>query len=419
LQFIMQTPFVVILLSVAAESAWLPPPIDLNQQVTLDGGRQPGEGNVLINGRPVCDDMWDDKDAEVVCRMLGYNSGQATSYSTFGQVDTSFIMDDVQCSGYETNITYCPHNSQHNCASYEGAGVRCHQIKLTGGSDYSEGNVLINGKPICDDDWDNRDAAVICRMIGFWSGVAVSNSAFGQVDDDFVMDDVKCGGDESNIFNCVYASQHNCRGHEGAGVRCEREPSNNYYGSTTTTRYETTTSWDDYWTTTASGQCVEWGYECYDSSMEIPSPNCCEGLICNKFDFDGTIIGYCDDHYISATTTTTTTTTEDYFWTTTTSGQCLEEGDDCYQEGYGYVGSCCEGSFCYTIDHVDGFTVGGFCLTDSWETTTTTTTEVPCIVSGEKCWDGENGGLVGNGRCCGSNSNCDVNGLPFNDYFCP
>jgi len=335
LQFIMQTPFVVILLSVAAESAWLPPPIDLNQQVTLDGGRQPGEGNVLINGRPVCDDMWDDKDAEVVCRMLGYNSGQATSYSTFGQVDTSFIMDDVQCSGYETNITYCPHNSQHNCASYEGAGVRCHQIKLTGGSDYSEGNVLINGKPICDDDWDNRDAAVICRMIGFWSGVAVSNSAFGQVDDDFVMDDVKCGGDETNIFGCVFESQHNCGGHEGAGVRCEEKPSNNDYGSTTTTRYETTTTGDQWFPTTISdGQCLLTGHLCMDDSYNSLGP-CCEGRVCTPDNSGGYGGGYCFP----------TATTGDDFWTTTTTTTvepCIASGSTCW-ENFSLVGSgmCC------------------------------------------------------------------------------
>merc|ERR1719328_599892 len=105
-------------------------------------------------------------------------------------------------------------------------------------------------------------------MIGFWSGVAVSHSAFGQVDDDFVMDDVKCGGDESNIFACIFASQHNCGGHEGAGVRCEEKPSNNYYGSTTTTRYETTTSWDDYWITT-NPQCLEVGDFCFDGTEHI------------------------------------------------------------------------------------------------------------------------------------------------------
>ena len=34
-------------------------------------------------------------------------------------------MDDVQCTGSETDIMDCPHNPSHNCGSSEGAGVRC------------------------------------------------------------------------------------------------------------------------------------------------------------------------------------------------------------------------------------------------------------------------------------------------------
>ena len=30
------------------------------------------EGNVFVNGRPVCDDSWDMKDADVACKMVGY-----------------------------------------------------------------------------------------------------------------------------------------------------------------------------------------------------------------------------------------------------------------------------------------------------------------------------------------------------------
>merc|ERR1712243_258395 len=36
----------------------------------------------------------------------------------------------------------------------------------------------------------------------------------------------------------------------------------------------------------------------------------------------------------------------------------------------------------------------------------------------KKCWDGANGGLINQGRCC-SGSDCEVTGMPFNDYFCP
>merc|ERR1711915_1094906 len=158
------------------------------------------------------------------------------------------------------------------------------------------------------------------------------------------MDDVQCGGDETNIFACVYASQHNCGGHEGAGVRCERTPSNNYYGSTTTTT-----------TTTSSGQCLEEGYPCYDTSYNSLG-NCCEGTSCIPNTYYGG--AYCQsDSYGQSTTTTTTgddfwTTTMDDYWTTTTSGHC------------------CEGSFCNTIDYADGW---GYCQSNSWGQSTTTT----------------------------------------------
>jgi hypothetical protein len=43
----------------------------LPPEVELRGGGVATEGNVYVNGRPVCDDFWDLSDAVVVCRMLG------------------------------------------------------------------------------------------------------------------------------------------------------------------------------------------------------------------------------------------------------------------------------------------------------------------------------------------------------------
>ena len=76
----------------------------------------------------VSDDHWDDKDAQVVCRMLGLNhyGAKATSSSHFGRVQVNFAMDDLKCSGTERNLNDCPHNPRHNCGTHEGAGVRCH-----------------------------------------------------------------------------------------------------------------------------------------------------------------------------------------------------------------------------------------------------------------------------------------------------
>ena len=93
--------------------------------MSLVGGSAPREGNVLVDGRPVCDDSWGALDAEVVCRMLGFVSGAATTQSTFGPVSGDFIMDDVECEGDEGDIRECQHSAGHNCGVMEGAGVRC------------------------------------------------------------------------------------------------------------------------------------------------------------------------------------------------------------------------------------------------------------------------------------------------------
>ncbi|XP_078337377.1 scavenger receptor class A member 5-like [Crassostrea virginica] len=57
----------------------------------------------------VCDDSWDKNDARVVCRMLGYSTGNVTAFSSahFGQGTGSILMDDVNCTGSERSLVLC------------------------------------------------------------------------------------------------------------------------------------------------------------------------------------------------------------------------------------------------------------------------------------------------------------------------
>jgi len=96
-------------------------------RVELVGGWSgSNEGNVLINGRHVCDEHWNHEEAMVVCRMLGYAAGEETLGSKFGYVHhNNFIQNNFFCSGYEQNLIDCLFKVNHLCSGKEAGGVRC------------------------------------------------------------------------------------------------------------------------------------------------------------------------------------------------------------------------------------------------------------------------------------------------------
>ena len=95
-------------------------------------------------------------------------------------------------------------------------------LRLVGGNSPREGNVYIGSQPVCDDDWDDRDATVVCRQLGLGHfGRATTNSRFGTVPPNFIMDEVACSGSEEKLQSCHHSTSHNCKGSEGAGVVCD------------------------------------------------------------------------------------------------------------------------------------------------------------------------------------------------------
>merc|ERR1712142_656753 len=90
------------------------------------------QGNVYVDDKPVCDDDWDDTDASVVCKELGFSEGgYATKESHFGRVDLERQSgwDQVRCGGYESSLTECRHESHDDCGNSEGAGVVCYRSR--------------------------------------------------------------------------------------------------------------------------------------------------------------------------------------------------------------------------------------------------------------------------------------------------
>ena len=101
--------------------------------VRLAGGSNPSEGRVEVfhNGSwgTVCNDFWTIKDANVVCRQLGFTGGALSAITSagFSRASGKIWMDNVDCGGNERRLKLCNHVGwgQHNCNHDEDAGVLC------------------------------------------------------------------------------------------------------------------------------------------------------------------------------------------------------------------------------------------------------------------------------------------------------
>ena len=96
------------------------------------------------------------------------------------------FLDSLACSGNETLLKDCKHDGigNHNCGHSEDASVICNvpameqcengTVRLVNGSTPYEGRVEVcvnnHWGTICDDQWDTREATVVCRQLDLTNG---------------------------------------------------------------------------------------------------------------------------------------------------------------------------------------------------------------------------------------------------------
>ncbi|PFX14302.1 Deleted in malignant brain tumors 1 protein [Stylophora pistillata] len=193
-----------------------------------------GRVEVLYNGTwgTICDNSWDLQDADVVCRLLGYDGAlSALGSAVFGEGTGQIWLDDVDCVGVETAISQCNHRGWgvENCEHYRDASVVCRpQVRLASPTDSSSSGrveVFHNGAwgTICDNSWGLQDADVVCRQLGYDGAIsAPGNAAFGEGTGQIWLDNINCVGVETAISQCDHSGWgvENCEHYEDASVLC-------------------------------------------------------------------------------------------------------------------------------------------------------------------------------------------------------
>ena len=65
---------------------------------------------------------------------------------------------------------------------------------------------MVNGRPVCDDDFTLVNADVACKQLGFIGAVSFTKeSRYGRTSPEFAMDQVRCDGTEERLLDCSHS----------------------------------------------------------------------------------------------------------------------------------------------------------------------------------------------------------------------
>ena len=106
----------------------------------MEGGLRSVGGNPASKGRlevflnrswgTVCDHGFDQRDAAVACRQLGYPAPSAIGDADGGGLGLDIWMRDPGCSGAETRLIDCPYNGRLACFHFEDVRLSCSATAL-------------------------------------------------------------------------------------------------------------------------------------------------------------------------------------------------------------------------------------------------------------------------------------------------
>ncbi|XP_078088848.1 scavenger receptor cysteine-rich domain-containing protein DMBT1-like [Mustelus asterias] len=208
-----------------------PVPIRLVNGTNMCSGRVEVYRNSIWG--TICDDGWDVKAANVVCKVLNCGTALSATRDAYYEEGNGVIWPhNVSCDGTEYALDQCSAKPwvENNCTHSWDAGVICSgpvPIRLVNGSNMCSGRVEVyrisSWGTVCATGWDVNTTSVVCRMLNCGSALSgTENTIYGEGTGNIWLVNVSCDRRELSLDQCSANPQvgNSCTHRKDIGVAC-------------------------------------------------------------------------------------------------------------------------------------------------------------------------------------------------------
>ncbi|XP_053197812.1 scavenger receptor cysteine-rich type 1 protein M130-like [Scomber japonicus] len=195
-----------------------------SEPVRLVGGASRCAGRLEVKHgewRPVSDYGWSLKDAAVLCRYMGCGSAVSTGSKKFSSRFVWSISSDCLQSGSELR----------DCVSSRPSSfiveLTCSDsVRLVNGTSLCSGRLEVKSEQlwssVCEADFDQQDAEVVCRELGCGAPSVLQGALYGEVEAPMWTKEFQCGGNESALLDCRRSdsARRTCSPGKAVGLTC-------------------------------------------------------------------------------------------------------------------------------------------------------------------------------------------------------
>uniref|UniRef100_UPI003AB021D6 scavenger receptor cysteine-rich type 1 protein M130-like n=1 Tax=Centroberyx gerrardi TaxID=166262 RepID=UPI003AB021D6 len=199
-----------------------------SDDVRMVGGASRCAGGLEVkqhgDWKPVDDSDWNLKSAAVVCRQLDCGSAVSTGKRW---APSSRPVWRISSSCLQSGSTVMECVSTESDSSSSSLQITCSEsVRLVDGTSLCSGRLEVKSNQswssVCEADFDQQDAEVVCRELGCGAPSVLQGALYGEVEAPMWTEEFQCEGSESVLLDCGSSgsARNTCSPGKAVGLTC-------------------------------------------------------------------------------------------------------------------------------------------------------------------------------------------------------